>query len=343
MHETWIQLPDCPPFGRGYEGMPSKPSSMMYVPVAINGRFHINHSGQNRITPHFLQGEEMKTDHTISKPVENPSFVVLSLGAGVQSTVMALMAARGEIKPMPDYMIFADTGWEPQGVYDHLDWIEEEVNRITGKIPLFRVSSGNIRSDLLKAQNSTGQRFASIPYFLEGNGMAQRQCTKEYKVEPIIKKIRGLAGLRKGQKAPKDLKVEQWIGISMDELQRVKDHNKKYIVNRWPLLEHGMRRYDCIKWFKELYPDRVLAKSACIGCPYRDDKGWQEMKDNDPESFQDAVNVDKIIRNVSSSDKMNKAGFLHSSRKPLDEVDFDQNRDQMSLGFDNECEGMCGV
>ena len=44
----------------------------------------------------------------------------LSLGAGVQSTTLALMASHGEIGPMPDCAIFADTGWEPQAVYDHL-------------------------------------------------------------------------------------------------------------------------------------------------------------------------------------------------------------------------------
>lgn len=46
---------------------------------------------------------------------------VISLGGGVQSSVMALMAAEGLIKPMPDFAIFADTGWEPAGVYRHLD------------------------------------------------------------------------------------------------------------------------------------------------------------------------------------------------------------------------------
>ena len=45
---------------------------------------------------------------------------IISLGAGVQSTTMALMAAHGEITPMPDCAIFADTGWEPKAVYDHL-------------------------------------------------------------------------------------------------------------------------------------------------------------------------------------------------------------------------------
>ncbi len=48
---------------------------------------------------------------------------VLSLGAGVQSTTLALMAAHGEVGPMPDCAVFADTGWEPRAVYDHLAWL----------------------------------------------------------------------------------------------------------------------------------------------------------------------------------------------------------------------------
>ena len=36
--------------------------------------------------------------------------VVLSLGAGVQSSTLALMAAKGEVTPMPDVAVFADTG-----------------------------------------------------------------------------------------------------------------------------------------------------------------------------------------------------------------------------------------
>ena len=45
---------------------------------------------------------------------------VLSLGAGVQSTTLAPMAAHGIIDPMPDCAVFADTGWKPTVVYDHL-------------------------------------------------------------------------------------------------------------------------------------------------------------------------------------------------------------------------------
>jgi len=51
----------------------------------------------------------------------------LSLGAGVQSSTMALMAAKGQIGPMPDAAIFADTQWEPRHVYTWLNWPLVEV------------------------------------------------------------------------------------------------------------------------------------------------------------------------------------------------------------------------
>ena len=69
---------------------------------------------------------------------------IISLGAGVQSSVMALMAARGELKPMPECAIFADTGWEPDGVYKHLEWLKTQLN-----FPVYNVSAGDIRKDTL--------------------------------------------------------------------------------------------------------------------------------------------------------------------------------------------------
>ena len=79
-------------------------------------------------------------DYTISRPVENAALRVISLGAGVQSSVMALLAARGEIGPMPDAAIFADTQWEPAAVYEHLGWLESQL-----PFPVYRVTAGNIR------------------------------------------------------------------------------------------------------------------------------------------------------------------------------------------------------
>lgn len=71
-------------------------------------------------------------------PTQKPLHVI-SLGAGVQSSAMALMAARGEITPMPVAAIFADTQAEPQGVYTWLDWLEKQL-----PFPIYRVSKGNL-------------------------------------------------------------------------------------------------------------------------------------------------------------------------------------------------------
>jgi hypothetical protein len=44
---------------------------------------------------------------------------VISLGGGVQSSAMALMAEQGILLPRPDAAIFADTGHEPDAVPSH--------------------------------------------------------------------------------------------------------------------------------------------------------------------------------------------------------------------------------
>lgn len=45
-----------------------------------------------------------------------------NLGCGVQSTTIFLMAHEGIIEPI-DYACFADTGEEPEEVYQHLEWL----------------------------------------------------------------------------------------------------------------------------------------------------------------------------------------------------------------------------
>ena len=47
--------------------------------------------------------------------IEGPK--VLSLGAGVQSSTLAFMYEYGEIGPMPDFAVFADTMAEPCLLY----------------------------------------------------------------------------------------------------------------------------------------------------------------------------------------------------------------------------------
>jgi hypothetical protein len=263
---------------------------------------------------------------------------VLSLGAGVQSTTMALMAAKGELGEMPDCAIFADTGAEPKPTYDYLRWLMSD-NVLP--FPVHIVSAGNIKDDLLSGMNTTGQKFSSIPFFTlyKGKtGMGRRQCTKEYKLMPIRRKVRELLGGN-----VRGASVEMWIGISTDEIIRMKPSMVKYITHRWPLVEKRMSRHDCLSWLERNdFP--LPPKSACTFCPYRSDQGWIKMKKNDPESFAEAVEVDSAIRTNGTTKRMKADLYLHRSLKPLNEIDFrtDDEVGQIDM-FNNECEGMCGV
>ena len=57
-----------------------------------------------------------------------PSLTVISLGGGVQSSVMALMASEGAFDRTPDCAIFADTHWEPPSVYSHVEWLKDRLS-----------------------------------------------------------------------------------------------------------------------------------------------------------------------------------------------------------------------
>lgn len=270
---------------------------------------------------------------------------VISLGAGVQSSTMALLAAHGEITPMPTCAIFADTQWEPRAVYDWLAWLETRL-----PFPVVRVTKGNIRSDQVTARmrggRVNGARWTSLPYFTDTGaareGRVRRQCTSEYKIQPIEKYMRReLLGLAHRQRAPKEPAIVQWRGISVDEAHRMKPASHPWYVTRYPLvMELGMTRADCLNWMQRNdYPRPP--RSACIGCPYHSDHEWRSMRDERPEEWQDAIAFDASIRKAGG---MRGDTYLHRSLKPLAEVDLStaEEAGQASL-FGQECEGMCGV
>lgn len=264
---------------------------------------------------------------------------ILSLGAGVQSSTMALMAAYGDIKPMPDCAIFADTGWEPKAIYEWLQWLEDQL-----PFPVYRVSAGSLVDDLTTKKNN----YMPIPFYLQddaGNkSIGRRQCTREYKIAPIRQKIRDLLGLKKHQRAGKNILVKQWIGITTDEALRAKPSRDSYIENVYPLIEKRMHRHDCMRWMeKNEFPKP--GKSACIGCPFRTDEQWRDLKKHSPKEWEHAVAVDEAIREPSNYGHTNKVQkrYMHKACVPLSQVDFRTPEDKGQYNFLNECEGMCGL
>ena len=275
-----------------------------------------------------------------------PALRVISLGAGVQSSVMALMASDGTFGDMPDVAIFADTGWEPPAVYEHLDWLERQL-----AFPVRRVQERSLRDAAYNVLNERGGgHYTNLPLFLRfadgGNGMMRRGCTRWYKIVPIERDVRRLLGVKR---VTSPMWVEQWLGISTDEAQRMTDNQTPWVSNRYPLVDHGMNRRSCIEWFAERYPGRPLVKSACMGCPFQSRSRWIELRRNNPEGYAEAVEIDRRQR-VLLLTELRGGAYLHENRLPLEEaVDLDERRIAMNPHlfdidhFGNECEGHCGV
>jgi hypothetical protein len=271
---------------------------------------------------------------------------VLSLGAGVQSSTMALMATKGELLDIKvDFAIFADTQDESKKVYDWLDWLEKQLT-----FPVYRVTRGRLSDRSLEMRvTKDGRKFSKtdIPFYTLGADGSQgiipfRSCTADYKIQPILKELRRVCGVKRGQK---HATVTSLIGISYDEMQRMKDARDKWVVNRWPLIEMRMTRQHCKDWMaKNGYPEPP--RSSCVYCPFHSNKEWRRLQTEEPDEFQKAVDFEKKLQEAKkNTGNFNSTPFLHNSRKPLDTIDFrsDVEKGQQLLSFMDECDGMCGL
>lgn len=278
--------------------------------------------------------------------------IVLSLGAGRQSSTLYLMAVEGTLPfESPVAAIFADTGAEPSGVYE---WLEKLKGIGHSRIPINVVSAGNLETALLDGISKGNiHRLGQPPFYVKQHtptggrsadrgGMLWRQCTSDFKLRPLRKETRRLM-LESGERS-----VTQYIGISRDEAHRMKPSGVKYITNFYPLVEMGMTVTDCTDWLATRGME--APRSSCYFCPYKSNQSWREQARNDPGSHEKAIRIDEALRTPG----IRFAGvtgemFVHRSFIPLEAVDMRQpdevsGQTQIFMdGFGNECEGLCGV
>jgi hypothetical protein len=280
-------------------------------------------------------------------------FHILNLGAGVQSTTLYLMSMEGEA-PKFDVAIFADTGEEPEAVYRHLEWLKS----LNGPPILVRSVGSKLGNDLISGRNSLGGQFISIPAFtmIEGGkrGITRRQCSKEYKIDVIARVIRReVLGLAPRRTVPKGTTVHQYFGISLDERSRATRIWERFhitgeskFIPHFPLIDRMMTRANCLEYLKKKVPHDV-PRSACVFCPLHSDSEWQRLKDSHSSDWDRAVEIDRALRAIGTraNRDMRQTMYLHGSCRPLEEAEFRprMNTKELQLGFDIECEGVCGV
>lgn len=241
------------------------------------------------------------------KRIDSNILRILSLGWGVQSFTIAAMVALGEL-PLIDFAIHADTTFEHQWTYEFAErwtpWLEDRGVRVV-----------TVNGDGELIDKWGGVR---IPAF--SKGIIKRQCTKYWKVMPIR---RYLQGMRDGKK------VELLMGITTDEMQRMKFSDVQYIKNNYPLFELSMSRGDCISWLRENNLE-VPNRSSCICCPYQTKLEWRELQ-NQKADWKRADEIDKFIRDKRPPWDL----YLCNQRKPLEQCDFRSPQDmgQMELDY----------
>lgn len=269
---------------------------------------------------------------------------ILSFGGGVQSTAIAILIEQGRL-PKPDYIMWADTGDEPEAVYDHIMRWKPRLEALSEFIVLRKGGKYPRLGDMVIKKAMTSKGSNTLPYFLKNPSggqpqLVRRGCTYNYKSHPLRKKCERLV-TETGADS-----YRFWLGISWDERQRMKTDCWHPLVESFDgrLLNPPMSRRDCHSIINNA--GESAPRSSCVFCPFRTKDEWGHLSEKDRER-------------VAEIDAALEAGFaLHGKhgtltdrpylRPDLRGVDgdewFDGSPDtQMTLSWDNECAGICGV
>lgn len=280
---------------------------------------------------------------TFSEPLADPLIRVLSLGMGLQSVTLALMSAVGEL-PTLDAAIFADTGDEKRATYAYLDHLRP---LLPFPVIVARRPGPTLGDYQLATVGMEKPGRSLIPYHtrdLSGTeSMLPKQCNSDWKKRVVHREIARLVRERSGvDRLPAAPVVEEWLGMTRDELTRISTSEKRYIHHRYPLVEEPRRfvRGQCTKWLLD-HGFRVPPRSACKFCPFQSNEEWRDMRDNHPRDFAEAIEFDEATRVPHLG--FEGEAFIHRRRVPLSQADLSTPEDFGQTSAFGCGEGICGT
>ena len=179
---------------------------------------------------------------------------IASFGCGVDSVAGLLLNSNY------DEIIFADTLDELPSTYQYMEYFEKK--------------SG------LKITKVTSKHGSLYDYFFKGKSQSSKfhhWCSDKFKIQPIRKYLR--------EKYGKKETFEMSIFIDFSEFHRMRESDRKYIKNKYPLVEQKLNRdqlKEIIKSKGYLLPE----KSGCYHCCFTTKKGWIKLRNNEPELWE---------------------------------------------------------
>lgn len=269
---------------------------------------------------------------------------ILSCGAGMQSTALALMSCENakypgkhpEV-PVYDAIIFCDLGKEPPWVYDQVYFIQSACEG--AGIP-FYVLSTDLYGDY--AKNFGKSRVVAIPFWsIDENGKKgkmRRNCTIDYKITAIQKFTRWeLLGYKKGQRTkPEDIGAhEMHIGFSAEEKQRIFDSKHVLFTNKFPLADMGLERKDNYAYIKDVWGLESKA-SACQFCPFHKNYFFKYIKENHIAEYKDLVEFDEMLEREQPNTKIRSKIYISRSRKRIKDLTLEECNDGEFFKYKDE-------
>lgn len=244
---------------------------------------------------------------------------VWASGGGVQSAAIAALIVQGKLKP--DLAVIVDTEREQSTTWQYMDEVIVPNLSKVG-ITLHRVRKSEFeRRDLYGGKDEDTLLVPAFTTQSGGVGKLSNFCSSYWKREVIKRWVNS-----QGVKA-----VDLWLGISVDEMERVQVERSAKWANRYPLIEARMNRGDCVALVKSIgWPEPP--RSSCYHCPNHTQHEWREIRLR-PADWKAAVQIDQELRARDSHI------FLHPDCVPLDQANLD---DANGVLFGHACQsGMC--
>lgn len=265
------------------------------------------------------------------KESTNARTQIWNSGGGVQSTAIAALIFSGALAP-PDLAVIADTGREKSTTWDYLEkWVIPALQAVG--VTLHRVSKEKYATkDLYGGKD--GDTLLIPAFTTQGGevGKFSNYCSAEWKREVIR---------RWAVREHRVKLATNWIGYSVDEIGRAakaqaSKKNQGKWQTRFPLIELGMNRGDCVALVKKVgWGDPP--RSSCWNCPNMHMAEWRQVKE-DPRDWPKVITFDRELR------RRDPHIWLTDQAVPIELAKFDDANEVLFGRDDGSCDsGFCFV